>query len=496
MPDISVQTPAFTFDNSYARLPERFFAPQAPTPVASPTLIKLNAPLADLLGLDARFLASPAGVAVLAGNAVPEGAAPLAMAYAGHQFGGFSPQLGDGRAILLGEVIGRDGIRRDIQLKGGGRTPFSRNGDGRAALGPVLREYIVSEAMHALGIPTTRSLAAAATGEFVLREERLPGAVLTRVAQSHVRIGTFEFFRARGDVDGVRTLADYVIARHYPQAAHAEHPHRALLDAVITRTASLVARWMGVGFIHGVINTDNMSIAGETIDYGPCAFMDTYDPATVYSFIDHAGRYAYGNQPRIAYWNLARLAEAMLPLLGEDDEARVAAAREALDTYPQRFEDAYIGVLRLKLGLREAREGDLALARELLDLMAAHKADFTLTFRHLPGAIETDENHARLQFADPMAFDLWATRWRARLAQEADSPAVKMAAMRAANPAFMPRNHRIQAVITAAQDQNDFAPFEELIAVLAAPYEDQPGRDLYAAPPRPEEVIQNTFCGT
>ncbi|TMJ72071.1 MAG: YdiU family protein, partial [Alphaproteobacteria bacterium] len=348
-------THVFPFDNSYARLPERFFARLPPTPVTAPRLIRLNEKLARQLGLDPLELSSSAGVAMLAGNTVPDLGEPLAMAYAGHQFGHFVPQLGDGRAILLGEVVDRDGVRRDIQLKGSGPTPFSRQGDGRAALGPVLREYIVSEAMAALGIPTTRTLAAVATGETVLRETPLPGAVLTRIASSHIRVGTFQFFAARGDVDGIRDLADYVIARHYPEAAAAPNRYRALLDSVIARQSELVAKWLLVGFIHGVMNTDNMSVAGETIDYGPCAFMDTYDPGTVYSSIDTVGRYAYGNQPRIAKWNLARLAETLLPLLAEDKDAAVAAAQEAIGAFATLFESAYTAGLRRKIGLVERR---------------------------------------------------------------------------------------------------------------------------------------------
>jgi serine/tyrosine/threonine adenylyltransferase len=481
------------FDNSYARLPDRFFARLVPVPVAAPTLIRVNRPLAERLGIDPDILASPEGVAMLAGNQVPQGAAPLAMAYAGHQFGNFVPQLGDGRAILLGEVIGRDGVRRDIQLKGAGRTPFSRGGDGRAALGPVLREYIVSEAMAALGIPTTRALAAVTTGEPVLRESPLPGAIFARVARSHVRIGTFEFFRARGDTDGIRALADYVIARHYPQAAQAEQPYQALLLAVIEGIAKLIAQWQLVGFIHGVMNTDNMSIAAETIDYGPCAFMDSHHPETVYSSIDLHGRYAYRNQPGIAHWNLVRLAECLLPLLAEDTDAGIALAHAALDTFPTHFATAYQAGLRRKLGLFEAHEGDLTLAQELLELMAEQGADFTLTFRRL-----SDPNPAatRALFADAAAFDSWLTQWRERVAHEPQTPAERTAAMRAANPAFIPRNHRIQAAIEAAQQAGDFTKFDELLTVLANPYEDQPNFKEYENPPRPEEVVRQTFCGT
>src|ERR687893_1897549 len=347
------------FDNTYARLPERFFARVAPTPVRAPRLVRVNAPLATQLGLDPEWVASEEGVAVLAGNHVAETAEPIATAYAGHQFGNFVPQLGDGRAILLGELIDRAGERRDLQLKGAGRTPFSRGGDGRASLGPVLREYVVSEAMAALGVPTTRALAAVTTGETVIRETVLPGAILTRVASSHIRVGTFQFFASRGDAEGVRLLADHVIARHYPEAARAEKPYRALLDAVVRAQAELIARWMLVGFIHGVMNTDNMSVAGETIDYGPCAFIDAYDPAAVFSSIDSFGRYAYGNQPNIAKWNLARLAETLLPLLAEGEEAAIAQAHEALDAFAPAFEAAYHAGLRKKLGLFTEADEDL-----------------------------------------------------------------------------------------------------------------------------------------
>jgi uncharacterized protein YdiU (UPF0061 family) len=425
---------------------------------------------------------------------------PLAMAYAGHQFGSFVPQLGDGRAILLGEVVDADGVRRDIQLKGSGPTPFSRNGDGRAALGPVLREYIVSEAMAALGIPTTRSLAAVTTGEAVRREMPLPGAVLTRVASSHIRVGTFQYFAVRADVDALRHLADHVIARHYPEATGAVNPYRALLDQVIARQADLIARWLHVGFIHGVMNTDNMSIAGETIDYGPCAFMDSYDPATVYSSIDSVGRYAYGNQPHIARWNLARLAEALLPLLDEDKDTAVQKANEALNGFGSRFETVYAEGLRHKLGLLQAQPGDHSFAQGLLDCMAQNKADFTLTFRGLCKAAASPEADAGVRnlFTDPTAYDGWADTWRRRLADDgAVTVEERMSVMRAANPAVIPRNHLVDEAISAAVNDSDFAPFEELLAVLARPYEDVPETQArYAVPPKPDQVVRQTFCGT
>ncbi len=488
----------FAFDNSYARLPERFYSRLAPMRVSSPRLVRLNEKLALHLNLDPAALSSPEGIAVLAGNRVPERADPVSMAYAGHQFGMFVPQLGDGRAILLGEIVDRDGVRRDIQLKGSGRTPFSRSGDGRAALGPVLREYIVSEAMAALGIPTTRSLAAVTTGETVWRDGPLPGAVLTRVAQSHIRIGTFQFFAARGDVEATRHLADYVIARHFPEAGDEENPTLALLNLVIGRQADLVARWALIGFIHGVMNTDNMSIAGETIDYGPCAFMDTYHPETVFSSIDHFGRYAYGNQPRIAQWNLTRFAETLLPLLADDTDAAVDVAQTALAAFMPLFEQSFAAGLRRKLGLLRADPGDTLLAKDLLDWMAANSADFTLTFRLLCDAADSAENDGQVRrlFDDPGAFDEWAGRWRERLSAERGDPAERLAVMRKANPAFFPRNHLVEEAITAAQDHGDFGPFETLLTVLAAPYDDQPGFARYAEPPRPDQVVHQTFCGT
>ena len=488
----------FAFDNSYARLPERFYARLTPTPVAQPHLIKLNETLARQLGLDPKRLVMPDSVEMLAGNRVPPGGETLAMAYAGHQFGNWVPQLGDGRAILLGEVLDAHGVRRDIQLKGSGPTPYSRNGDGRAALGPVLREYIISDAMAALGVPTTRSLAVVATGEQVLRQDGpLPGAVLTRVSQSHVRIGTFEYFANRGDIDGVRALADYVIDRLYRELRDTEQPYRSLLEAVIGRTANLVASWQLIGFIHGVMNTDNMAISGETIDYGPCAFMDTFHPATVFSSIDSGGRYAFGNQPRIAHWNLVRLAQSLLPLFSEDENAALASAREAINTFPPHFEAAFFAGLRRKLGFTTQEEGDIALAGDLLERMAANRVDYTLLFRRLCDAAGCDaDGPIRTLFENPQAFDEWAVTWRTRLAREEITPQERAAAMRRVNPAFIPRNHRVEAAIAAAQQRSDFAPFEELLTVLASPYDDQPRYADYAKPPAPDEVVRQTFCGT
>jgi uncharacterized protein YdiU (UPF0061 family) len=478
------------FDNSYARLPDRFHARLDPAPVAEPRLVRVNTVLARELGIDPDELVTADGVAVLAGNRVPPGAEPMALAYAGHQFGHFVPQLGDGRANLLGEVVGRDGVRRDIQLKGSGPTPFSRRGDGRAALGPVLREYLVSEAMAALGVPTTRALAAVTTGQAVWRETMQPGAVLTRVAASHIRVGTFQYFAAQGDADGVRLLADHAIIRHYPDAAAAENPYRAFLDAVIAGQADLVAGWLLIGFIHGVMNTDNCAISGETIDYGPCAFMDAYDPGTVFSSIDHHGRYAYGNQPRIALWNLTRLAECLMPLLGEGEDG----AKEALAAFAPRFQAAYFGGLRRKIGLLTEQEGDDSLTQDLLNLMATDGADFTLTFRRLCDAAEGPAGDAAVQvlFKDAATFDAWAARWRIRLSEETE-PAT---AMRAVNPAFIPRNHLVEAALAAAAERSDFQPFEELLGVVTRPYHDDPALGRYALPAGDEERVLQTFCGT
>ena len=489
----------FQFDNSYAQLPERFYASLPPSPVPSPRLIRLNEVLARHLGLDPGQLSNESGIEILAGNRVPDGATPLAMAYAGFQFGGWVPQLGDGRAILLGEVIDADGVRRDIQLKGAGRTPFSRMGDGRAVLGPVLREYIVSEAMAALGIPTTRSLAAVFTGEEIMRERFLPGAVLTRIAGSHVRVGTFQYFAARRDVEALRLLADYVITRHYPELEGVGEPYLALLGAVIDRQASLVADWQLVGFIHGVMNTDNMSIAGETIDYGPCAFMDVFHPETVFSSIDHMGRYAYHNQPSIAHWNLAGFAQTLLPLVSDDQEDAVARATEVVNTFPERFQAFYAAGLYRKIGLADIRKGDDELAQSLLSCMAENRADFTLSFRRLCSlkrdGTEADDAMREL-FADGSAFDQWVVRWRKRLATEGRSDLERQTDMRCVNPAFIPRNHRVEQVIRAAEDDGNLVPFDELVNVLAAPYEDQPGCEWFETPPHSEEIVRQTFCGT
>jgi serine/tyrosine/threonine adenylyltransferase len=490
--------PIAAFSNTYARLPEHFFARLAPTPVAKPHLIKFNETLASELGIDTEGLEPDALAAVFAGNVIPQGAEPIAMAYAAHQFGNFVPQLGDGRAILLGEVLDRNSERRDIQLKGSGPTPFSRRGDGRAALGPVLREYLVSEAMHALGIPTTRALAAVLTGERVFRERPMPGAVLTRVASSHIRIGTFQYFAARGDGDAVARLSDYVIDRHFPEARDSERPPLALLHAVVERQAMLVARWMHVGFIHGVMNTDNTTLSGETIDFGPCAFLDSYDPAKSFSAIDELGRYAYGNQPKIAQWNLARFAETLLPLLDRDADRAVELANQAISAFPIRFEEHWLAGMRNKLGLANNEDGDLELAHALLRAMHENDADFTLVFRRLcdAAADEKADANVRALFANPTAYDDWAARWRARLAAETREPSTRAEAMRTVNPAFIPRNHRVEQALNAAIEYGDFSPFAEMLTVLSRPYEDQAAFADYANAPQVDERVFRTFCGT
>jgi len=488
------------FDNSYARLPEAFFARVAPTAVSQPELLRLNGPLASRLGLDPDWLASPEGVDFLAGQRIAAGSEPLAMAYAGHQFGQFVPSLGDGRAVLLGEVIDRDGTRRDIHLKGSGRTPFSRMGDGLAALGPVLREYVISEAMAALGIPTTRALAMLTTGESVQRESVEPGAILARVADGLVRVGTFEYFYRRGDHESVQTLADYVIDRHYPHCAGDANPYRALLGEVVARQADLIAQWMLVGFIHGVMNTDNMAITGETIDYGPCAFMDDYDADTVYSSIDHGGRYAYNQQPGIGFWNLAQFAQCLVGLFDADQDKAVESAQETLNGFVDRFESRFHSGLRAKIGLSENLDGDTELAFDLLHRMGKQRADFTNTFRclsELAAADPAGDGPVRDLFDEPSVFDAWAVDWRARLARECRGDAERRTAMRAINPAYIPRNHRVQQAIEAAvAEPMDLLPLDELLTVTGRPFDDHPGMDGYTRPPRPEERVLRTFCGT
>ena len=490
------------FDNSYAGLPERFYSRVQPAPSDQPKLIRLNHSLANELGIDPAWLASNAGLLMVAGNTLPQGADPIATVYAGHQFGSWNPQLGDGRALLLGEVISPVGERFDIQLKGSGRTPYSRGGDGRAALGPILREYIVGEAMAALGIPTTRTLMAVSTGMDVYRDGRaLPGAVLARVARSHIRIGTVEFFAARKDDEALRILADYVIARHYPEAAAAEQPYLALFDGIVQRQASLVAKWQNIGFIHGVMNTDNVLLSGETIDYGPCAFMDHFDPATRFSSIDHAGRYAYRNQPAITHWNLACLAQALLPSLGPDQQAAIEVLKSTLHDFSQYFEISYQAELNRKLGLADGHAESKRLGSDLFELMAQEHCDFTLTFRKLaelahPESIKQAEQGCANFFELPASFAAWLNRWKDLAGVDTETSGPRLAGMLKTNPAYIPRNHLVEKVIRAAVDESDFDPFHQLVDVLKRPFDYQPGFDRYCTPPLPEQVVQATFCGT
>ncbi len=489
---------AIAFDNSYARLPPRFYERVRPEPAPSPGLLVLNTTLAAELGLDPEALASPEGVAALSGAAVPEGADPIALAYAGHQFGHFVPALGDGRALLLGEVIAGDGRRLDLQLKGSGRTAFSRRGDGKAAVGPVLREYLISEAMAAFGIPTTRSLAAVATGETVLRERPLPGAVLTRVAASHVRVGTFQYFAHRSDVDGIRRLADYVIERLYPDIAGSDAPYVALFERVVERQARLIALWLSVGFIHGVMNTDNMAISGETIDYGPCAFLDAYEPSMVLSSIDRQGRYAYGRQPQIAQWNLARLGECLLPLISGDRDKAVEMVVERLSGFAGHFEASYFGRFLAKLGIAEERAGDRELVTGLLSLMQMGKADFTLAFRRLADLTDPDaDTEAFLSlFGGNAGLEPWLAAWWARLSTGGRSPAESASDMRAINPAIIPRNHQVEKALDAIIDGSDGSSYVRLLRAVTRPFEDRPEDADLAMPPRPEDRVMATFCGT
>ena len=485
-------------DDRFARELPEMAIPWQGAPAPDPRVLVLDEQLAAELGLDPAWLRSPDGVQVLLGRSVPAGAAPVAQAYAGHQFGGFSPRLGDGRALLLGELVDVHGRVRDLHLKGSGRTPFARGGDGLAAVGPMLREHLVSRAVHAMGIPTTRSLAVVATGRTVQRETPLPGAVLARVAASHLRVGSFQYARATGDVDLLRRLADHAISRHHPDAARSPQPYLALFEAVLAAQASLVARWMLVGFVHGVMNTDNTTISGETIDYGPCAFLDAYDPSTVYSSIDHGGRYAYGNQPAVAQWNLARLAEALLPLLHEDEDEAVRLATEALGTFPERYRSAWGEGVRAKLGLaarpdraEAAAPGGpaavTALAEELLELLQTHRADLTTSFRALASAARGDAGPVHRLLPDAVAVDAWLARWRAL---EPDA-----AAMDRVNPLYVPRNHLLEEALAAATE-GDTAPFERMLDVVSAPFDERPGLERYAAPAPEDFGAYRTFCGT
>ncbi len=492
-----------TFKNRYLALGDGFYEKRKPAPVEKPGLIKFNTELAGELGLSVDDSDETLLADIFSGNRLHETCEPLAMAYAGHQFGHFNPQLGDGRAIYLGELDLVSGGSLDIQLKGSGQTRYSRNGDGRAALGPVLREYIVSEAMHKLNVPTTRALAAVTTGEEVAREQLLPGGIITRAACSFIRVGSFQYFYMQEDNASVKALADYVIQRNYPEVAEADNPYIALLDAVVQRQASLIAQWMHIGFIHGVMNTDNMSIAGETIDYGPCAFMDYYQHTQVYSSIDRQGRYAYSNQPSIGLWNLSRFAETLLSLFADNSDEAVDIAKTTLHKYIAHYEAEWISGMRRKCGLSAkagvSTDDDKALLESLLDIMAENGADFTLTFYYLSQldseASEKDADIGEL-FDSRDAINEWLNRWRARLASEAKSDSERQASMQSVNPVYIPRNHQIEAVIRAAEDRNDFAPFHALLAVLQNPFQYQPGNDKYMLPPQPDEVVQQTFCGT
>ncbi len=481
---------AIPFDNTYARLPERFYARQNPTPVPEPFLIRVNRELAVELSIDPDWLESPEGVQALSGSVAPEGVEPIAQAYAGHQFGHFVPQLGDGRAILLGEVLGGSGKRYDIQLKGSGRTPFSRQGDGKSALGPVIREYLVSEAMHALGVPTTRALAAVATGEKVMRQEGLlAGGVFTRVASSHIRIGTFQYFAARRDEEAVRQLADYAIERHYPEIAESDDRYAAFIESVAVAQADLIAHWMSLGFIHGVMNTDNMAVSGETIDYGPCAFMDAFHPQCVFSSIDSRGRYAWGNQPDIGLWNLTRLAETLLPLLSDDGETAKGLAERALSRFAERFADQYQDRFRKKLGLPAS--APIEVVQQCLDLLAEQAVDFTAFFRRLT-QVAGGESAARLAelFSDRDSFEAWFAAWRKAADFEGG-----LGEMKLANPVCIPRNHRVEQAIQAAYG-GDYSVFHRLVEGWSSPFDERSEYEDLEVPPLPEEVVQRTFCGT
>ncbi|MCX6856169.1 MAG: YdiU family protein [Verrucomicrobia bacterium] len=477
-------TAGWKLEHSYAGLPTLFHRSNAPEPVRDPKLVILNHPLASELGLKPEVLQRQARV--FGGNVLPEGARPLAQAYAGHQYGHFTT-LGDGRAILLGEQITPTGERFDIQLKGSGQTPFSRNGDGRAGLGPMLREYIISEAMHALGIPTTRSLAVVTTGETVRRMRPLPGAVLTRIAASHIRVGTFEWAAAKGRKEGLQTLADYSIQRHYPETAESENSYLTFFESVMERQAKLISQWMHIGFIHGVMNTDNMAICGETIDYGPCAFMDSYDPDTVFSSIDHHGRYAYGNQPHIAQWNLARLAEALLPLFHEDEKQAIEIANESIQSFQSRYQKHWLAGMSAKLGLFSEEADDSDLIHDLLKWMQASQADFTNTFRTL--------SQESPDLTDP-TFQSWLLRWKARREQQSQSRQESVSLMRRHNPAYIPRNHQVEEALSAASDRADFSVMQRLLEVLAKPYDHSTSIPEYMAPPAADACEYQTFCGT
>jgi uncharacterized protein YdiU (UPF0061 family) len=491
--------PQITFTNQYTGLGDNFYQSITPTRVKKPGLIAFNHALLAELGLPPFDESETNLAAIFSGNDLLDGMEPIAMAYAGHQFGNFVPQLGDGRAILLGQVTDNNNRLLDIQLKGSGQTAFSRNGDGRAALGPVLREYIVSEAMAKLGLPTTRALAAVTTGEQVYRENMLPGGVITRVAESFIRVGTFEYFSCRSDIDSVRKLADYVIQHYYPELQDTDNNYLALLRAVSRRQAKLIAQWMQIGFIHGVMNTDNMSVTGQTIDYGPCAFMDDYSHTQVFSSIDRQGRYSYSNQPKIGLWNLSRFAETLLPLFDDNTDKAVEHAKENLEIYISEYQQAWLDGMRRKLGMQQSMDDDKSLADDLLELMHNQHADFTLVFYHLSRLSLSDtggEKELRDLFNSDENLDSWLTRWRNRLRQENSNDDKRQSLMQQTNPVYIPRNHQIEAAIRAAEDNNDFSVFHALHEVLQSPFESQPGKENYMQSPQPHEIIQQTFCGT
>ena len=486
--------PQFNFDNSYARNLEGFFSFCEAETVAAPKWLQFNHALAEELGLDPTSLDSEEGLAIFSGNTKAQGSEPLAQAYAGHQFGGFSPQLGDGRALLLGEVIDTQQERRDIQLKGSGRTPYSRGGDGKAAVGPVLREYLIGEAMHNLGIPTTRALAAVSTGAQVFRETVLPGAVLTRVAASHIRVGTFQYVASRRDVEKVRKLADYAMARHYPETVEAKNPYIAFFEAVADAQASLIARWMSIGFIHGVMNTDNMTISGETIDYGPCAFMDRYSPGTVFSSIDHGGRYAYANQPKILVWNLARFAETLIPLIDPKPEQAVEHLTQTLEGIQPLYESYWLARMKSKIGLSKEDPDDQELIEDLLKMMEG--ADFTLGFRRLSKVLLGENEPARNLLKEPRAFDDWENRWRKRLDHEGIPATTIAQVMDRVNPIYIPRNHKVEEALAAAAIEENMTPFSKLLTVLNHPFEEVAGSEDYTEPAPETNIPYKTFCGT
>ncbi len=488
-----------SFKNSYQALGEQFYSAQSPTPVQDPHLIRLNTPLADFLGLNATDLNTLTAIQCLAGNDIPSGSQPIATVYAGHQFGHWNPQLGDGRAVLLGELAGADNALYDVQLKGSGPTPYSRMGDGRAPLGPVLREYLVSEAMHALGIATTRALAAVTSGEPVVRDSLLPGAVLTRVAQSHIRIGTFQFFAANGDLESIKLLADYVINRHYRDFIDTHYPadpYTGLLAAVVNSQARLIAQWMSIGFIHGVMNTDNMLLCGETVDYGPCAFMDTYNPRKVFSSIDTQGRYAYANQPTIARWNVSWLAQALLPLMDSSQTQAIKKAEALLENFIGEYSNHYQTFFARKLGFDQSSPQTEQLSQAFLDLLATESLDFTLSFRALIDQITDPQNPQENLYQLPKKLEPWLQQWRAELTQQGIPANQAAKTLADNNPIFTPRNHWVEAALQKATRENDFTLFHDLVDVLAKPYTYQPDHLEFAQPPKPGEEVLKTFCGT